>query len=295
MQQFLAAILPPQGVYFIAAKSPNGFIHTPCNDFEAMELHARQIDAQGLDAYFACASYQNASYTDTNGAVRQRTAENAVAAKSFWFDIDCGAEKAASNRGYENVVAAEKALDIFIEAVNLPQPIIVQSGSGLHVYWPLTAAIDKSAWKVTAGQLKALTQSPSIGLLADPSRTSDIASVLRPVETHNYKSGNAAAPVELLIDAPATKTDDFIMTVSVAHERLVADKGQINSRVNLGALSSSSWPETTENIQVIKSALAAIDPDFDYQVWRDILFALKSTGWSCAEQLARDWSMGCLK
>lgn len=49
-------------------------------------------------------------------------------------------------------------------------------------------------------------------------------------------------------------------------------------------------PETPENIARVKSALAALPADCEYQEWRDIVFAVLSTDWNCAEQLAQDWS-----
>ena len=67
-----------------------------------------------------------------------------------------------------------------------------------------------------------------------------------------------------------------------------------SARVQLGTFHTPD-PETPENIARVKSALSAIDPDCDYELWRDICFAVHATGWSCSELLARDWSMGKFK
>ena len=52
--------------------------------------------------------------------------------------------------------------------------------------------------------------------------------------------------------------------------------------------------ETEEEVQRVRSALKAIEGDvastYDYDQWRNILFALKWTRWDCAEALARAWS-----
>lgn len=52
--------------------------------------------------------------------------------------------------------------------------------------------------------------------------------------------------------------------------------------------------ETEEEVARVKSALEAISGDvastYDYDQWRNILFALKWTRWDCAEALARQWS-----
>ena len=63
----------------------------------------------------------------------------------------------------------------------------------------------------------------------------------------------------------------------------------------LGIFNSVAAAETLEDIDRVKSALSAIDPDCGYSLWRDICFALCSTNWSCAEDLARTWSMKASK
>ena len=50
--------------------------------------------------------------------------------------------------------------------------------------------------------------------------------------------------------------------------------------------------ETPENIERVKSALGALDPDMGYPEWRNVLFALRSLEWSSAETIARTWSAG---
>jgi hypothetical protein len=50
-------------------------------------------------------------------------------------------------------------------------------------------------------------------------------------------------------------------------------------------------PETPANIERVKSAAAAIDSDSPRDVWRDVVWAIKSLGWGCGKQLATDWSM----
>lgn len=50
-------------------------------------------------------------------------------------------------------------------------------------------------------------------------------------------------------------------------------------------------PESPENIDKVCRALTLISADCSYEDWRDVLFALKSTLWDCAEDLARKWSM----
>lgn len=50
-------------------------------------------------------------------------------------------------------------------------------------------------------------------------------------------------------------------------------------------------PETPENIEIVKAQLACVSSDAAYNTWRNIVWSILSTGWDCAEALARDWSM----
>lgn len=50
-------------------------------------------------------------------------------------------------------------------------------------------------------------------------------------------------------------------------------------------------PETPTEISKVQAALALVSADCTYPEWIDILFALHSTGWNCAETLGRAWSM----
>lgn len=50
-------------------------------------------------------------------------------------------------------------------------------------------------------------------------------------------------------------------------------------------------PETPTEIAKVQAALALVSADCSYPEWIEVLFALHSTGWICAETLARGWSM----
>lgn len=56
------------------------------------------------------------------------------------------------------------------------------------------------------------------------------------------------------------------------------------------AAKAASNSETPEAIAKVKAQLAFIDADCDYEKWRNIVWAVLSTGWICADELARAWS-----
>lgn len=49
-------------------------------------------------------------------------------------------------------------------------------------------------------------------------------------------------------------------------------------------------PETPRQIATIKAALSHISADCDYDKWRNVVWAILSTGWLCAEDIAYAWS-----
>jgi hypothetical protein len=171
---FLQKVLPPQGRYcaFVkrrGRKKFNQFFAT----IEELWDYLRETDRDGDDAYFALGSY---------GEDDERKQRNVVALRCLWLDIDCG-----EGKPYRDVEDATAALKRFCDDVKLAKPMIVQSGHGVHVYWPFKQAISPGEWSPYAEGLKAACIAH--GLKADPVRTADCASVLRPPGTHNHKDG----------------------------------------------------------------------------------------------------------
>jgi hypothetical protein len=169
----LSAVLSAQGWYCIVGLRKTGFPRQVfVQSLEEVETETQALLAEDYDVYFACAKYE----TD-----KSRTTDNVLAVKSFWLDIDCGAGKP-----YATQADGLSALKEFCTSAGLPRPTIVNSGRGLHVYWPLTADISRQEWAVVAKRFKVVCHEH--GLDADPSRTADVASILRMPETYNHKN-----------------------------------------------------------------------------------------------------------
>ena len=165
--------------------------------------------------YHACATYRQASYQDASGKTRFRTQENVQAIKAAWFDIDCGADKAAKGLGYETPRKALEAITAFIEKYQLPSPTyFVLSGHGWHLYWAFTKAIAPDEWHPIAVDIDALAK--AAGLLVDPSRTKDCASVLRPPGTTNRKNPNKSKLVKASKTGELVSPDEFSAALSSA-------------------------------------------------------------------------------
>lgn len=160
---------------------------------EADELVQKLVHNE-TDAYFAVAKFE----TDEN---RQKS--NVKSLKSFWLDIDCGETKGAINPdtgrpdGYVDQVTAMTALKAFCKHIGLPKPVIVNSGRGIHVYWPLTEEVSREQWEPVAYKLRELCLLHN--LYVDPA-VFEVARVLRVPGTFNFKD-DPPKPVYVLAEA----------------------------------------------------------------------------------------------
>lgn len=200
--EFLKKILPSSGIYFIDCPFPTGrgFKHHACETVERAAQVAAVYDEQRATVYHACASFQSEfiERADAKGEVKRvsRVQENVKYVRSFWLDLDVDASNA---RKFPSQAAALEALVKFCGETGLPVPLVVNSGYGVHCYWVMDQDVLPGQWKETAIRLKALTAALDFGQ-GDTTRTADMASVLRPVGTHNRKA-SAMVPVSLVADA----------------------------------------------------------------------------------------------
>jgi hypothetical protein len=187
--RFLKLILPEQGHFVAAIKPPKQgfkpsiFAATVDELWETIETS----DRNGCETYYACSSFKedrnDPPWVPPGQRRFGRTKHNVLCAKAFWLDVDVG-----PNKPYKTLNEAVDAVKAFCDALGLPIPVCVGSGSGLHVYWPLHEAIDRTTWELYAKGLKKLCDQH--GLKADHARTTDISSVMRVPGTHNRKYGS---------------------------------------------------------------------------------------------------------
>jgi len=170
---FLEKALSENGYYcvFAAKSAENRRTQKFYTSVSAVIDAAQELDAQGFDAYFALATFEE------DGS---RKVSNVKQLKSFFLDLDCGPSK-----DYPSQSEALDALRMFCTATNLPKPFMLNSGRGVHAYWFLDEPISYDDWLPVAEKLKALCVTHN--LLADPAVTSDAARVLRIPGTHNHK------------------------------------------------------------------------------------------------------------
>lgn len=162
---------------------------------EAAEFISEQANS-AYEIYHACAVYRTAD---------SRKASNVLCLRALLADVDTNegcqqrldGRHLPKERTYATIIEAVLAVRGFCQKYRIPYPLIVVSGYGLHLYWPLTIALTVEQWLPYARALKAAMV--EYGLLFDPGRTSDAASVLRPVGTWNHKYSTHPS-VELRFD-----------------------------------------------------------------------------------------------
>lgn len=225
--KFLRAVWPAEGLYCIAwpFKLPN--VEPPRTVmahkvFETIEEAVTYVltHRNSTDMYFNVLSLREPFIINPN-KIDQRTGQpgkrevraqsNILSGKAFIFDIDVAPDNPAK---YPTQGAAIIALRAFVADTGLPVPTIVSSGGGLHVYWIVESSLPASEWQVHEGRLKQLAKAR--GLLVDPSRTTDTASLLRVAGTFNYKNRSNPLPVTTIKEGAFTPTADFIQLVSDA-------------------------------------------------------------------------------
>ena len=288
MTDFLRRIISPNGVpmgtRILGGKAKN----FRCESIEGMAKKIAAIDANEADAFHACAAFQDGE---------SRRGANAKSMQALWLDVDCGREKALAGKGYSTKVDAVRALKAFCWETGLPKPMIVDSGGGLHVYWPLTAPIAADEWKRAAYKLKQLTS--AFCFWADPSRTADAASILRPIGSHNKKY-NPPREVVLLRDAAPTDYASIRARLELAITQVRSPSparwtGGKRSLVATEKIPQDLVSQVNPNgytLEDVETALGKLDPWCERGQWMPVGMALADAFGETARDLFVRWSRG---
>lgn len=304
--EFLRKILPEEdrgGVYYLAAMDEQGrTAHQPFTNLEAMaRAMARRAADPGIAVYHACASYQEAfvMVPDKRRPGEEKKAyrvpANHARARALWVDVDCGADKAATGKGYATKGEAWKAVGGFCNRLGLPLPMVVDSGRGLHCYWPFTHSVKPATWQGMADVLK--HQLAKHEVLADPTRTADFSSVLRPVGTWNRKDPADVREVRVIRDAEPVDPNEAIWKVLQAaggaptprRKPVAAAPNDLNSDLTghlLPPLPSSA--RLAADRCIMMAVMRDTQGDVGYEHWRGVIGVIKHS--EEGYELAEEWS-----
>lgn len=124
--------------------------------------------------WFSAAAYYPKSPDDATTGRKQIYVKNI---RTFWADIDVSAELTKKTAIFRTKEEAWSACRTMCKTVGLPIPLLVDSGNGLHTYWPLTDLIDRARWDGIAAKFHAVCKLYGVGV--DSNRAEDCASLLR--------------------------------------------------------------------------------------------------------------------
>ena len=175
---FLKAVLGDSGHYcLLSIPSENRRFRKQkfYPDIAQLIAAAYAADGNDRDVYFGLATFDDVTIE------KPRSASNTLQMRAMFMDLDCGPDKEFADQP-----TALSELRGFCKAAGLRKPYMVNSGRGVHVYWPLAGPVPTAEWRPVAEALKRACAVH--GLKADPTCTSDASRVLRVPLTHNYKA-----------------------------------------------------------------------------------------------------------
>lgn len=238
-EQFFRSVLAEQGKPCLAwlVRNKEGdrtyFKHRVFDTIEQLVSALDGIDFTKYNYYFCISTLEAASIMD-GGKERTRVQKNIDTSRSFILDVDVRPEKEGH---YATIDEALVGVEQVRAAFNLPQPIIVNSGFGLHVYWPMADGIDPVEWARYARKFKKAIEFVAAPVVADGSRVADSAGVLRVPLSFNLKS-NPPTPVEIV------QWHDGFLDFSAFKNtlnRIVKDEDETKT-VDVGAVTYDSGP-----------------------------------------------------
>lgn len=281
VEKFFDLVLPDGGWRCVAMPSNGKMAQSFGHTNKWLNDAAQTIDKRELNAFFACATFKERN---------SRLQTNVHAVKSFWLDVDCG-----DGKPYATIKDGAKAALTFAKKLNLPAPILVKSGNGVHVYWPLSEELTPVNWTERATKLKAACK--LAGLWADPSRTSDCASVLRVPNTHHRKTTPKLVTVVFEGDAPV-HPDIFSSTLDAylaQHNYIPAPVGAVTKlAINDDLSGGIDYPQSYAAKVAQRCGVIALMRDtkgnVDQPTWFHSLGVLAFT--EEADAICHEWSSG---
>jgi hypothetical protein len=170
-KDFYKKVLPSLGVYCVVGISKEGIpTHHFTETLDEVETLINKLEAENKNVFVNLSSLTGFS----------RKTDYAKAVKSFFIDLDIGNDP----KKYPSKEAALIDLARFVEEKELPPPVRINSGGGVHAYWILDRDIPVHEWRMYAKKFKAVCLEH---LKIDPVVTADAVRIMRAPNTHNQK------------------------------------------------------------------------------------------------------------
>jgi hypothetical protein len=181
LKQFYEKALPSQGVYCVSGLSNGRMANRFAETLDGVYEEIEKFKKKNADVFVALGTFEGYS----------RKADDCLYVRSFFIDLDVGEGKEYASKG-----DAHTALYKLQGAADLPDPVVIDSGGGIHAYWIMDTDIPKDEWKPAAEAFKALCLQH---IAIDPVVTADAARIMRCPDTFNYKTGTPR-PTSVITD-----------------------------------------------------------------------------------------------
>ena len=197
LKQFYEKALATQGVYCATGIEPGKageakVLNKFAENIDDLMVQVEALKKKGWNTYVALGTFEGYS----------RKKDDCLYFRSFFIDLDVGEDKAASGKGYASKEDALEALDKFLVESELPPPVRIDSGTGIHAYWLLDEEVKIIEYLPYAVKFKDYVLER---LFADPAVMAEPARIMRCPESLNYKTDPPS---------PASFIDDEFHTYS---------------------------------------------------------------------------------
>jgi DNA primase len=260
--EFLRHVLPSQGYYVsIVINDGNGPRQGFFDNIDTLANAVSKLSASGNNVYYAVSSFADKR--------RGRKQDNVAYTRALYIDVDCGPEKP-----FADWREGLRALGEFVQQHNLPKPMTISSGNGLHVYWVFDTDLDPAAWQPLADALKRIMPATF-----DRSVPADSARVLRATGTVNPKGGRE---VKLLIAAPTVTVDQMrsALQVSDPAPRIVQ---HTSSPLSASLAVNQEYPPANPDVITSKCAQVRWATDNQADVMEPMWYALMGIAAHCTD------------
>lgn len=208
--------MPTQGVYCAAGINGDGKIITKyAETLDELTRIAQKFESQNLNVFITPGTFEE----------YRRTSANSVYMRSLFVDLDVRdfstIKEEDQHKYYPGKDVALVELQAFVTSKNLPPPVYVDSGTGIHAYWVFDRDIPTEEWKPTAEAFKSVCRET---LKIDPTVTADAARLMRAVGSKNQKPTPPTAVKLLGEDIPVHSFDAFVNLICQELVDPVVDK-----------------------------------------------------------------------
>lgn len=188
---------------------------------DALKLMENFVAQGGVNVYFTPCTFHN----------KQRKAQYAHSAKSFYLDLEF--EHGKDGQKYDTEQELFDDLHRFCGEIDWPFPTLVKSGGGIHAYWIFNEAVDIDIWQPYAEKFKQLCLDHNLKI--DEGVPADAARLLRVPSSYNYRY-DPPRQAELLTDSDKIETYSF--------QDLIGILGVVEQSFDLGSVEKGLDEET---------------------------------------------------